>query len=78
MIVVNGESGSGKTETSKHAIDFIAKVSSKNDAIRKKIEIVSLFIYYLCYLIDLKSKLKINFTLFLLYLKILSLNYLFS
>ncbi len=40
MIVVNGESGSGKTETSKHAIDFIAKVSSKNETIRKKLEIV--------------------------------------
>lgn len=37
LIVLNGESGSGKTETFKYAIDFLTKISCKNDQMRTKI-----------------------------------------
>ncbi|CAF0706559.1 unnamed protein product [Brachionus calyciflorus] len=37
IIVLNGESGSGKTETFKYAIDFFSKISCKNEILRNKI-----------------------------------------
>lgn len=43
MIVLNGESGSGKTELSKYAIDFLVNVSPIHSSFRTKIRIVNIF-----------------------------------
>ena len=55
IIVLNGESGSGKTETFKYAIDFLTKISCKNDQLRTKIFQVKqkkIFLKFkLCYLL---------------------------
>ena len=37
VLVLNGESGSGKTETAKHAIDYLAFISSKNEALKTRL-----------------------------------------
>jgi myosin heavy subunit len=37
MILMNGESGSGKTETFKYAIDFFAKTTCKKEKLRNKL-----------------------------------------
>ncbi len=43
-MVINGESGSGKTETFKYAVEFLTKVNSKNDSLSFKIiEVIYLF-----------------------------------
>lgn len=36
-IVLNGESGSGKTESFKYAVDFFTKMTCRNDTLRNKI-----------------------------------------
>ncbi len=36
-MVLNGDSGSGKTEISKYAIDYLTKISCKNEKLRTKI-----------------------------------------
>lgn len=36
-IILNGESGSGKTETFKYAVDFFAKSYCRNDLLRNRI-----------------------------------------
>lgn len=37
IIILNGESGSGKTETLKYAIDFFTKMTCRNETLRIKI-----------------------------------------
>jgi myosin heavy subunit len=37
VMVLNGDSGSGKSEISKYAIDYFTKLSCKNEKLRNKI-----------------------------------------
>jgi myosin heavy subunit len=41
VMVLNGDSGSGKSELSKYAIDYFTKISCKNEKLRHKIMQVS-------------------------------------
>ena len=42
MLVLSGESGSGKTELSKYAIDFFVNVSPQSGSFQSKIQFVIL------------------------------------
>ena len=43
MLVLSGESGSGKTELSKYAIDFFVNVSPQSGSFQSKIQFVIFF-----------------------------------
>lgn len=47
IIILNGESGSGKTETLKYTIDFFTKMTCPKDTLRVKIHQVSFSISFL-------------------------------
>ncbi len=44
MLVLSGESGSGKTELAKYAIDFFVSVSPQSGSFQTKIQMVRVYV----------------------------------